>query len=259
MTHFPAFSNSPRAVSPELKRSYSPVSTYRDHNGHNVGTSPNRTGALSPVSTLRHESTVRSASPLKSEFGSPTVLSPADTPARGFSPMRGGGHHVARHGNAFAQQEDLRPAVVEQQKALAALQGQAPMPNTALPGDSLNVPGAPQKDRQRLSLVTQISPPVPGGGKQGGGEDEEEEEEEQLDVIAMSPATNAPIMRYRQSRSSMVFPTSISSSANPSSSQVNLNGMNVRRSVDTNRPYFGQNVNTSDLVATGLENAFSRL
>jgi hypothetical protein len=217
-SNVPAFSNSPRAGSPDHRRAYSPVSMIR---------SPIRNGAMSPVSTLRNEGILRSQSPLSQEVHSTEI-------SRNHSPAQGVGN-IARNGNAFLQQQQ---AAQEHQAALAALQGQTPQPTAPAP---LGHKSSAQKLKQRLSLQTQLPPPPPVP-----------EEEEMAEVITMSPAVREPIMRSRQSRSSLAL------SAIPgNASQISLSGMALTS--DPNKKYFGQNIDAGDLVATGLENAFSRL
>ncbi|OTA36019.1 hypothetical protein BTJ68_03579 [Hortaea werneckii EXF-2000] len=104
------------------------------------------------------------------------------------------------------------------------------------------------KDRQRLSLQTQIPPPPPVP--------EEEEGEAMDEIIAMSPAARQPITSFRKSRSSIAL-SMVSAGPGNSNSQVNLSGVNL--TADTQKPYFGQTINSADLIATGIENAFSRL
>ncbi|KAK5713295.1 hypothetical protein LTR17_017665 [Elasticomyces elasticus] len=217
-SNVPAFSNSPRAASPEYRRAHSPVSIIR---------SPLRTGAMSPVSTLRNEGITRSQSPLSHEIVS------ADR-SRNQSPARGVGN-IARNGNAWAQQQQATQEAHHRQASLAALQGTAPQaPDPAMT--------ASQKIKNRLSLQTQIPapPPVP-------------EEDEQMEIISMSPAVRAPPVSFRKSRSSLA----LSALPGASTSQVNLSGMNLTSA--SSKPYFGQMVDSNDLVASGIENAFSRL
>ncbi|KAK4545172.1 hypothetical protein LTR36_003723 [Oleoguttula mirabilis] len=237
-SHVPAFSNSPRAVSPEHRRAYSPVSTYR--NGAMSPVSTMRNGARSPVSTIRNEGILRTESPLRSEIMHPEgLVSPIS--ARGPSPSRGVGN-IALNGNAFAQQQQqAQQAAQQHQAALAALQGQAPNPSAPEPQVSKSMAGS-MKDRKRLSLQTQLPPPPPVP-----------EEEEMEEVISMSPAVRQPVAMFRQSRSSLM----LSAMPGASSSQVNLSGMNLTS--DPHKPYFGQSINSHDLIATGIENAFSRL
>ncbi|KAK4974523.1 hypothetical protein LTR42_005168 [Elasticomyces elasticus] len=217
-SNVPAFSNSPRAASPEYRRAHSPVSIIR---------SPLRTGAMSPVSTLRNEGITRSQSPLSHEIVSAYG-------SRNQSPARGVGN-IARNGNAWAQQQQATQEAHHRQASLAALQGTAPQaPDPAMT--------ASQKIKNRLSLQTQIPapPPVP-------------EEDEQMEIISMSPAVRAPPVSFRKSRSSLA----LSALPGASTSQVNLSGMNLTSA--SSKPYFGQMVDSNDLVASGIENAFSRL
>jgi len=243
-SNVPAFSNSPRAVSPEYRRAYSPVSTIR--NG-NTSSEYNRSGARSPVSTLRNEGIIRAESPLRSELISPsTLVSPISTHhpmARSMSPARGVGN-IAPNGNAFASQQQ---AAQQHQATLAALQGHPSQPsppeqpNGIKPKASRNL-----KERHRLSLQTQIPPPPPVP-----------EEEEMEEVITMSPAARQqPVTSFRKSRSSLAL-SMMSAGPGASSSQINLSGMNLTS--DPHKPYFGQNIDHNDLIATGIENAFTRL
>lgn len=169
-----------------------------------------------------------------------------------MSPARGVGN-VARNGNAFLQQQQAQQAAQQHQAALAALQGHTPRASDEQPLPPLGlappqqhspVKSLAQKAKQRLSLQTQVPPPPPVP---------EEDEDEEMDVIAMSPAARTPVMSFRKSRSSLA----LSALPGASSSQVNLSGMNLTSRED--KPYFGQNIDANDLVATGLENAFSRL
>ncbi|TKA45592.1 hypothetical protein B0A54_04131 [Friedmanniomyces endolithicus] len=226
-SNVPAFSNSPRAASPEFRRAHSPVSIIR---------SPLRTGAMSPVSTLRNESITRSQSPLSHEITSAGL-------ARNQSPARGVGN-IAWNGNAWAQQQHATQEAQHRQNSLAALQGAAAppqVPAAAAPAASPLKTQA-QKLKHRLSLQTQIPapPPVP-------------EEDEVMEVITMSPAVRTPVASSRKSRSSLA----LSALPGASSSQVNLSGMNLTRAA--HKPYFGQAIDSSDLVASGIENAFDRL
>ncbi|TKA83288.1 hypothetical protein B0A55_00816, partial [Friedmanniomyces simplex] len=127
------------------------------------------------------------------------------------------------------------------QASLAALQGTPPQASEPAPASSTMKTQA-QKLKHRLSLQTQIPapPPVP-------------EEDEEMEVISMSPAVRTPVMSFRKSRSSLA----LSALPGASSSQVNLSGMNLTSSA--RKPYFGQTVDSSDLVASGIENAFTRL
>ncbi|KAK1063967.1 hypothetical protein LTR74_009034 [Friedmanniomyces endolithicus] len=222
-SNVPAFSNSPRAASPEFRRAHSPVSILR---------SPLRTGAMSPVSTLRNESVTRSQSPLSHEITSAGL-------ARNQSPARGVGN-IAWNGNAWAQQQHATQEAQHRQASLAALQGPAPqVPETA---SASPLKTQAQKLKHRLSLQTQIPPPPPVP-----------EEDEEMEVISMSPAVRTPVVNFRKSRSSLA----LSALPGASSSQVNLSGMNLTSSA--HKPYFGQTVDSSDLVASGIENAFDRL
>ncbi|KAK1043382.1 hypothetical protein LTR33_015431, partial [Friedmanniomyces endolithicus] len=222
-SNVPAFSNSPRAASPEFRRAHSPVSIIR---------SPLRTGAMSPVSTLRNESITRSQSPLSHEITSAGL-------ARNQSPARGVGN-IAWNGNAWAQQQHATQEAQHRQASLAALQGPAPQAPDTASASPLKMQA--QKLKHRLSLQTQIPapPPVP-------------EEDEEMEVISMSPAVRTPVANFRKSRSSLA----LSALPGASSSQVNLSGMNLTSSA--HKPYFGQTVDSSDLVASGIENAFDRL
>jgi len=230
----PAFSTSSRSISPDIKRSYSPVSMLRS--GITTPGSTIRNGAISPISTLRAESIIRSASPLRSEIISPNGLVSPLSPARNSSPARGVGN-VAKNGNAWAQQSEITQ---QHQQTLAALQGQTAAP--AQPSSSSRL-SLPTKDKQRLSLVTQVPPPpsVP-----------EEEEMDDVEVITMSPAVRDPAMSFQKSRSSLA----LALSPGFNGSAVSLSGMNLTSSA--NKPYFGQQLDQNDLIATGLENAFSR-
>jgi hypothetical protein len=270
----PAFSNSPRSISPEQKRSFSPASASAHWsglaNGNGTATPPLsalRNGAISPVSTLRADATVRSSSPLRSELMTPMTPGGA---LRSHSPAK------ARNGNGTftAGQE----AAQQHQQALAALQGQLPQPTP--------ISHAQKGARQRLSLLTQI-PPTNGGPPATVPEQpEEEEEEEEVEVIAMSPAVREPIMSFRKSRSSLALSTMSPYMSTPGysalasggldstlekggldhrasmlgrvNSQVNLSGMNLT-ATEAKKPYFGQMIEASDLIATGLENAFLKL
>ncbi|KAK3109444.1 hypothetical protein LTR53_017297 [Teratosphaeriaceae sp. CCFEE 6253] len=227
-SNVPAFSNSPRAASPEYRRAHSPVSIIR---------SPLRTGgARSPVSTLRNDGMARSQSPLSHEIRSFEV-------SRNESPGRGVGN-IARNGNAWAQQQHAHPESHHRQASLAALQGGSPPSQGSSPPPLLGP--APisnsQKIKHRLSLQTQIPPPPPVP-----------EEDEEMDVISMSPAVRTPITNFRKSRSSLA----LSTLPGANSSQISLSGMNLTS--DPNKKYFGQMIDSSDLVASGIENAFTRL
>lgn len=244
------------------------------------------------MSTIRGEG--RSHSPLRSGFVSPVAtFQPTGSSLRNASPAPVNGvGNVAPNGNAFAQQQDAMHAAREQQKTLAALQGHHSASNMSTSSSSgsskVSVPAAAPQNKakglkQRLSLNTQLpgSHPAripeekrPGDGPsrppQPGPKKEEEEDDDLAEVIAMSPAANtAPIVRYRQSRSSLV----LNGMQHPNGSQPNVNGSTQRLSIysgmtshgrqssemDDGKPYFGQNVSSHELVATGLENAFSRM
>lgn len=247
-SNVPAFSNSPRAASPEqTRRAYSPVSTFR--NGAPTGAissaSSLRNGGMSPVSTLRNEGIMmRSASPLRSEINGPMSAARNSSPASNMRNPRAespANTHTMRNGNPLAQQVQTNQAKQAHENALAALQGETPQAAPPSPKKHLS---AAHKSKQRLSLVTQVPAPqtVP------------EEDEEEEEVISMSPVVKTPIVSYRRSRSSLA----LSGLPNGSSSNLHLSGLNLT-SRENDRPYFGQAVNHTDLVATGIENAFDRL
>lgn len=233
-SNVPAFSNSPRAVSPEHRRAYSPVSAYG--NGALSPVSTMRSGARSPVSMIHNGGILRTESPLRSEITHHEGLVSPES-ARGPSPGRS---IVSWNGNAFAQQQ---AAQQQHQAALAALQGYSTQPAAPEPQISKSMAGSLKDNKKRLSLQTQLPPPPPVP----------EEEEEMEEVISMSPAVRQPVMKFRQSRSSLA----LSAMPGASSSQINLSGLNLTS--DPNKPYFGQSLQSHDLIATGIENAFSRL
>lgn len=266
-SYVPAFSNSPRAVSPEHKRAYSPVSIIR--NG-TWSPSSHRSGARSPVSIIRHDDTPRAVSPLRSEFatGHENINgNAAASPKPSRSQLALGVGNIAPNGNAFASQEEPRKTSHSHQATLDALQGGSNHDDGAQPppgfgpqldwaqandhGGKTNGngtrsrPGSIKKDIKRLSLQTQLPPPPPVP----------EEEEEVAEIISMSPAARKPTASFRKSRSSVAM--SMYSSGPGDNSQVNLSGTSL--TADPNKPYFGQSVSMQDLVADGIENAFSRL
>lgn len=231
---------SSRGVSPDALRSYSPVSILRGHaSNEQVNANYSPVSAISnnnwknndwksTVGTLRGRETFRSSSPLRNAYTGKDVNSP-----RTVSPARG-----ALNGPV------LPPPQHQHQATLAALQGgDLNQPQQEGPKFSDPIP----KQRQRLSLMTQL--PVPGPAPVP----EEEEDDAEVEIIAMSPAvrTNNGFTRYRQSaRSSQIF-----SPATARSSQVSLAMTQSERDV----PIFGQNINPNDLIATGMENAFTKL
>ncbi|RMX91348.1 hypothetical protein D0868_14043, partial [Hortaea werneckii] len=244
----PAFSNSPRAVSPEHRRPHSPVSTIRNGAG-----SPNsfRSGARSPVSIMRNSEMLRAESPLRGDLrGANGTVSPITPQYATFGQSRGGGNAAPNSNGPTSGQEAQSPAS-QHEATLAALQGgqqQDTTNNLAPQPSSMKFRPKSVKDRQRLSLQTQIPPPPPVP--------EEEEGEAMDEIIAMSPAARQPITSFRKSRSNIAL-SMVSAGPGNSNSQVNLSGVNL--AADTQKPYFGQTINSADLIATGIENAFSRL
>ena len=99
---------------------------------------------------------------------------------------------------------------------------------------------------QRLSVVTQMPPPTPVR------EEAEEEEEEIGEVISMSPAVRHPVINYRRSRTSLM----LSPTSGNNSSQISLSGLSLTS--DPQKQYYGQIINPSDLIAVGIEDAFTR-
>ncbi|KAI7352831.1 hypothetical protein KC354_g11795 [Hortaea werneckii] len=167
----------------------------------------------------------------------------AESPLRGD--LRGGNGTVSPITPQYAAFGQSRVAT------LAALQGGQQQDNTnnlAPQPSSMKFRPKSVKDRQRLSLQTQIPPPPPVP--------EEEEGEAMDEIIAMSPAARQPITSFRKSRSNIAL-SMVSAGPGNSNSQVNLSGVNLTD--DTRKPYFGQTINSADLIATGIENAFSRL
>lgn len=265
-TNIESYAGSTRAVSPEQKRrTYSPVSAVRAR-GALSPVSSYRNGARSPVSTLRQEM-VQADSPLRSEFNPTTAASsgsaqsPQDVDIVPHTPSPGHSMSpLAREHNAFAQQQQVQQAQVEQQKALEALSGTTPAPAASTPVTLADPPAKAganpslrnRDQKHRLSLKTHRAtlppqpPPVP--------------EDEELEIITMSPVARTPVMSFRKSRSSLAL--SQYGTIGGSSSTVNLSGLNLtseRAGMGAGVPYFGQSVQSSDLVATGIENAFSRL
>ncbi|RMY47047.1 hypothetical protein D0865_08902 [Hortaea werneckii] len=244
----PAFSNSPRAVSPEHRRPHSPVSTIRNGAG-----SPNsfRSGARSPVSIMRNSEMVRAESPLRGDLrGANGTVSPITPQYAAFGQSRGGGN-AAPNSNGLTSGQEAQSPASQHEATLAALQGGQQQDNTnnlAPQPSSMKFRPKSVKDRQRLSLQTQIPPPPPVP--------EEEEGEAMDEIIAMSPAARQPITSFRKSRSNIAL-SMVSAGPGNSNSQVNLSGVNLTD--DTRKPYFGQTINSADLIATGIENAFSRL
>ncbi|RMY32107.1 hypothetical protein D0866_06837, partial [Hortaea werneckii] len=244
----PAFSNSPRAVSPEHRRPHSPVSTIRNGAG-----SPNsfRSGARSPVSIMRNSEMVRAESPLRGDLrGANGTVSPITPQYAAFGQSRGGGN-AAPNSNGLTSGQEAQSPASQHEATLAALQGGQQQDNTnnlAPQPSSMKFRPKSVKDRQRLSLQTQIPPPPPVP--------EEEEGEAMDEIIAMSPVARQPITSFRKSRSNIAL-SMVSAGPGNSNSQVNLSGVNLTD--DTRKPYFGQTINSADLIATGIENAFSRL
>ena len=247
-SYVPAFSNSSRAVSPEHRRPYSPVSTIR--NGAGSPTSF-RSGARSPVSVMRNSEMVRAESPLRGDLrGANGTVSPITPQYATLGQSRGGGN-AAPNSNGLTSGQEAQSPASQHEATLAALQGgqqQDSTNNLAPQPSSMKFRPKSVKDRQRLSLQTQIPPPPPVP--------EEEEGEAMDEIIAMSPAARQPITSFRKSRSSIAL-SMVSAGPGNSNSQVNLSGVNL--TADTQKPYFGQTINSADLIATGIENAFSRL
>ncbi|TKA30462.1 hypothetical protein B0A50_02690 [Salinomyces thailandicus] len=248
-SYVPAFSNSPRAVSPEQRRGYSPASTIR--NGHMTPQSY-RSGARSPVSIIRNGEGTRAESPLRGELTSPNdLVSPMTVQGVPYGQTRSAST-TAPNGNAFTNQQEAQQAAHLHQATLAALQGdnsQEGAPPTAPQPSSMKSRPISLKGH-RISLQTQIPPPPPVP------EEEEEEEEEMDEVITMSPAARKPILSFRKSRSSLAL-SAFSAVPSANNSQVNLSGTNL--TADQHKPYFGQAIDSRDLLASGIENAFSRL
>ncbi|KAI6825210.1 hypothetical protein KC340_g2038 [Hortaea werneckii] len=163
---------------------------------------------------------------------------------------RGGGN-AAPNSNGLTSGQEAQSPASQHEATLAALQGgqqQDSTNNLAPQPSSMKFRPKSVKDRQRLSLQTQIPPPPPVP--------EEEEGEAMDEIIAMSPAARQPITSFRKSRSNIAL-SMVSAGPGNSNSQVNLSGVNL--TADTQKPYFGQTINSADLIATGIENAFSRL
>ncbi|KAI6871528.1 hypothetical protein KC343_g11858 [Hortaea werneckii] len=181
------------------------------------------------------------------EFGDVSPITPQYAT---FNQSRGGGN-IAPNSNGFTGEQQAQNPASQHEATLAALQGgqqQDSSNNTAPQPSSMKFRPKSVKDRQRLSLQTQIPPPPPVP--------EEEEGEAMDEIIAMSPAARQPITSFRKSRSSIAL-SMVSAGPGNSNSQVNLSGVNL--AADTQKPYFGQTINSADLIATGIENAFSRL
>nr|POE93103.1 hypothetical protein CFP56_78678 [Quercus suber] len=224
---------SSRGVSPEGSRSYSPVSMIRGQT-----TNDQTSVTYSPVSaingnwkstfgTLRGRSSFRSSSPLRNAYTNTDMNN-----SRTASPARNS------LGDSTAQQQHST--------TLPANQGSEPNPPQQ---EASRFSDPVPKPRQRLSLMTQHLGPGPAPVP----EEEEDGVEVVQEIIAMSPAvrTNNGFTRYRQSaRSSQIF-----SPATARSSQVSLAVSQSGKDV----PAFGQNINPDDLIATGIENAFTNL
>ncbi|EMC95984.1 hypothetical protein BAUCODRAFT_123267 [Baudoinia panamericana UAMH 10762] len=242
-SHVRTYAHSPREVSPDMTRTHSPVSTLR---------SPHAVRALSPVSILRNEWTVRESSPLRSE-----ITTPAES--RGASPIRNSAGNLMRNGNAIpragqtAQRQSQHEAAHHHNAALSALQGQTSQHSP--PSEPIGPPKAAEvKKYNRVSLQklqTQVSPPSPLPVP-------EENEEEEVEVISMSPAVRESVSSYRLSRSSLAKDgrSSMSPQSGSGSSTSLISGMSL--TADPSKRYFGQRIDASDLVASGLENAVAR-
>ncbi|KAI7179180.1 hypothetical protein KC343_g14789 [Hortaea werneckii] len=194
---------------------------------------------------------VRAESPLRGDLrGANGAVSPITPQYATFNQSRGDGN-VAPNSNGSAGEQQAQNSASQHEATLAALQGGQQQDSTNNPGpqpSSMKFRPKSVKDRQRLSLQTQIPPPPPVP--------EEEEGEAMDEIIAMSPAARQPITSFRKSRSSIAL-SMVSAGPGNSNSQVNLSGVNL--TADTQKPYFGQTINSADLIATGIENAFSRL
>ncbi|RMY60540.1 hypothetical protein D0863_11566 [Hortaea werneckii] len=164
-----------------------------------------------------------------------------------FGQSRGGGN-AAPNSNGLTSGQEAQSPASQHEATLAALQGGQQQDNLAPQPSSMKFRPKSVKDRQRLSLQTQIPPPPPVP--------EEEEGEAMDEIIAMSPAARQPITSFRKSRSNIAL-SMVSAGPGNSNSQVNLAGVNLTDG--TRKPYFGQTINSADLIATGIENAFSRL
>ena len=86
----------------------------------------------------------------------------------------------------------------------------------------------------------------------------EEEDEVMDEVISLSPAVRAPVLRFRRTSSAL--------SMHPEASTMTLDTVlegggyaNGGKGNGEVQPYTGQEVNPEDLVAVNLENAFDRL
>nr|POE93632.1 hypothetical protein CFP56_19644 [Quercus suber] len=237
---------SSRGVSPDAVRSYSPVSILRGHTATDQAS-----GNHSPVSavnniwksndwkstvgTLRGRNSFRSSSPLRNAYTNKDTNN-----ARTVSPAR------SSLGGPTPQQQQQQQQQQQHQIALAALQGSD---SSHVQQEHPKFSDPLPKQRQRLSLMTQL----PVSGPAPVPEEEEDGVEVVQEIIAMSPAvrTNNGFARYRHSaRSSQIF-----SPATARSSQVSL----AMSQSDKDLPVFGQNINPNDLIATGMENAFTNL
>ncbi|KAI6897189.1 hypothetical protein KC318_g6545 [Hortaea werneckii] len=200
---------------------------------------------------MRNSEMVRAESPLRSDLrGANGTVSPITPQYATLGQSRGGGN-AAPNSNGLTSEQEAQSPASQHEATLAALQGGQQQDNTnnlAPQPSSMKFRPKSVKDRQRLSLQTQIPlpPPVP----------EEEEGEAMDEIIAMSPAARQPITSFRKSRSNIAL-SMVSAGPGNSNSQVNLSGVNLTD--DTRKPYFGQTINSADLIATGIENAFSRL
>ncbi len=111
------------------------------------------------------------------------------------------------------------------------------------------------------TLDTQMN--GPGPGKKAPDAPTSEEDEEAMDeVISLSPAVRAPVMKFKRQSSGLSLHALASASAphlfDPTGSSMMLDTVLEDASGD-GKKYFGQDVNAEDLVAVNLENAFDRL
>jgi hypothetical protein len=97
-----------------------------------------------------------------------------------------------------------------------------------------------------LSLDTQMKAEQPQRPKTSMSLEDEEAMDE---VISLSPAVRAPVMKFRRQSSGLAY--NALATPHPENSLDTV--------MENDKPYFGQDVDAEDLVAVNLENAFDRL
>ena len=173
-------------------------------------------------------------------FVSPLARNGAATPTSGFvSPMARNGAMTPTNG--FGGPVPRAGGVPRNPSVRASMPGA--LPTSPLARDGTGASPSPNKQREKLSLNTQVGPQ---GEKKSPTPSEAEEEMDE--VIALSPAQRAPLQNFRRSRNSLML-----------SADTPAQSLDTLVEGESSKPYFGQDVNMDDLVAVNLENAFDRL